>query len=117
MVIVYNKLVRDKIPDIIEELGGRTEWITIEDTHDYREALRLKLLEEIEEFSNSNISNLEEMSDVCEVLKAIAKINGWTFKNIDNAMKNKVKENGSFNDKKFLVFVDKKMEYEDDYEV
>ena len=117
MVIVYNKLVRDKIPEIIEESGVRTEWMTIEDDYNYREALRLKLLEEIEEFSNSNISSLEEMSDVCEVLKTIAKINGWTFEDIDNAMKNKVKENGSFDDKKFLVFVDKKMEYEDGYDM
>ena len=65
----HNKLVRDKIPEIIERSGDRAV-IHIAGVDEYEQKLREKLKEEIEEFLKE--PNEEELADVLEVLDAIA---------------------------------------------
>lgn len=61
----YDKLVRDKVPEIIREQGKE---VVIEkaDEEEYVEYLKKKLIEEVSEFINED--NLEELVDIREVL-------------------------------------------------
>ena len=73
---VYNKLVRDKIPEIIEADGKvcRTHILSNEE---YIAALEVKLNEEVAEYQADK--NLEEMADVLEVLHAICVARGYSL--------------------------------------
>ena len=65
----YRKLVRDRIPEIIEADGKQAVWHVLETT-DFEQALRDKLQEEVDEFFESG--DLEELADVLEVVYALA---------------------------------------------
>ena len=75
----FNKLVRDKIPEIIEENDEYSLTRTLNDK-EYEKALYDKLLEEANEVINANKKEEteEELADLLEVVRAIA-----DFKNID----------------------------------
>ena len=95
----YNKLVRDKIPEIIKQKGGRA--IThIADDDEYREKLLEKLAEEIAEFSKE--PSEEELADIFEVLETIMNDYGFDDISIDKIKKKKAKERGSFKNRIIL---------------
>ena len=64
----YNKLVRDRIPEVIEETGKTFSYRTATQI-EYKNALLDKLLEEVTEFREN--PSIEEMGDVLEVLDAL----------------------------------------------
>jgi predicted house-cleaning noncanonical NTP pyrophosphatase (MazG superfamily) len=66
---VYNKLVRDKIPEIIQADGKKLKSRVLND-EEHLEALLKKLEEEVAELAEAR--NIEEMADVHEVLRALA---------------------------------------------
>ena len=67
----YNKLVRDRIPDIIARDGREFETVTMSEP-EYREALRTKLVEEAEEAASAGPDKLViELADLCEIMDAI----------------------------------------------
>jgi predicted house-cleaning noncanonical NTP pyrophosphatase (MazG superfamily) len=66
---IYNKLVRDKIPQIIGESGRKCD-IRIADKEEQYELLEVKLEEEVKEFLEAK--NIEELADVMEVLFGLA---------------------------------------------
>ena len=66
--ITYNKLVRDKIPEMIGK-SGKKAVIYIADDKEYLEKLYEKLLEEIGEFKEN--PSPEELADILEVCDAI----------------------------------------------
>ena len=63
------KLVRDKIPEIIEA-GGATPLTRILETEEYLACLEAKLDEEVQEFHESK--SAEELADILEVVYALA---------------------------------------------
>ena len=69
-----NKLVRDKIPEIIESQGKRCK-VYVAVNEDYQQRLKDKLLEEVYEFLEDPC--VDELADIEEVLLAIAEINRW----------------------------------------
>jgi len=70
----YNKLVRDKIPQIISDQGKKCKvYVAVSD--DYRQRLKDKLTEEVEEFLQDPC--VEELADIQEVLLSIAEVNKW----------------------------------------
>ena len=75
MIYKYNKLVRDKIPEEIENQGKECKYEILDDEK-YSKELDKKLLEEVNEYISDHSE--KEMADVQEVLKAIIK-----FRNID----------------------------------
>ena len=92
--IIYNKLVRDKIPEIIE-MNGEIAITRILDIKEYKTALFEKLVEEVRELLDSE-GSLDERADVGEVLGAIDKIFGWAELDIQEARSAKNKKRGSF---------------------
>lgn len=102
MVIKYNKLVRDKIPEIIEK-DGKICSTTILSDEDYISMLNAKLDEELKEYHSDD--NLEELADLMEVIYAIAKAKGYSESDLDKIRKEKALKRGSFNNKILLIEV------------
>ena len=100
---VHNKLVRDKIPEIIES-SGRTCATHILSDGEYIAALETKLNEEVAEYQADK--NLEEMADVLEVLQAICIARGYTLEELETMRAKKAEERGGFAEKIFLEYVE-----------
>ena len=102
---VYNKLVRDKIPEIIEADGKvcRTHILSNEE---YIVALEAKLNEEVAEYQADK--NLEEMADVLEVLHASCVARGYSLDELEAMRAKKANERGGFKEKIFLEHVEEK---------
>lgn len=93
MMIKYNKLVRDKIPDIIKQKGGKCT-IRIADEKEYWEKLKWKLREEMDEFLEAQ--NEEELADLLEVINAIIDFKGLAREKIKLVKSKKAEERGRF---------------------
>ena len=104
---VYNKLVRDKIPPIIEADGKACTTRILSD-QEYEKELKIKLNEEVNEFLEANKTEeaQEELADILELIHALAHINGASFKDIERIRREKVSKRGTFNDKIFLIEVE-----------
>jgi len=89
----YDKLVRDRIIDIIEVKGRRATWHVATD-EEYRLKLREKLREEVSEFFEN--PSQEEMADVFEVITAVLKERDWALEDIVALQKKKREERGGF---------------------
>lgn len=96
---IYNKLVRDKIPDIIES-EGRTVKIKILDNEEYKEELNKKLQEEVNEYLEDN--NVEELADIVEVIYGILNSMNVSIDDFEKVRKEKAKKRGAFQKKIFL---------------
>ena len=95
----YNKLVRDRIPEIIASDGKTCVCETLSD-EDYLRLLDAKLTEELSEYQESR--SLEELADLLEVLRAVAKARGWTWEELEQARQDKAAKRGGF-EKKILL--------------
>ena len=100
---VYNKLVRDKIPEIIEADGKACKTHLLSND-EYIAALEVKLNEEVAEYQADK--NLEEMADVLEVLQAICIARGYSLEELEALRAKKADERGGFAAKIFLEYVE-----------
>ncbi len=100
---VYNKLVRDKIPQIIEQ-DGRKAVTHILTKEEYLVALEVKLIEEVAEYQEDN--SIDEIADVLEVLQAICVARGYTLDQLEEKRKEKAIVRGGFKDMIFLDYVE-----------
>ena len=100
----YNKLVRDKIPENIDNEPGRKSKYRILDDEEYLEELNKKVLEEANEFIEEN--SIEELGDLMEVINAIMQLKGYKMEDVHKVMKAKADKKGVFNDKIYLEYVD-----------
>lgn len=105
MTLVYNKLVRDKIPKILENKGKEFSIEFFHDDKKYLEALRKKLVEETDEFAESNCS-IEELADIEEVIHAILKFKGISYDEFEKLRLKKLKERGAFDNRIRLLSVE-----------
>ena len=99
----YNKLVRDNIPQIIEQ-SGKTCKIRVLSDDEYLSQLNAKLGEEFAEYLQSG--EVEELADIVEVALAIARAKGVTTEKFDEIRLEKAHKNGAFDKKLFLEWVD-----------
>lgn len=99
MQFQYHKLVRDRIPEIIEESGKTCVYEILSDT-DYLRLLDEKLQEELAEYQESK--SLEELADLLEVMQAVVKARGWTLKELERVRADKAAKRGGF-EKKILL--------------
>lgn len=100
---IHNKLVRDKIPEIIEA-AGKTCVTHVLTEDEYILALETKLNEEVAEYQTDK--NLEEMADVLEVLQTLCMARGYTLDELEKMRVKKAVERGAFKDKIFLEYVE-----------
>ena len=98
-VKVYNKLVRDKIPEIIEKSGKTCTIETLTDEK-YIAMLDAKLAEELAEYQESK--SLEELADLLEVMGAVVKARGYTWDELTTIRKKKRENRGGF-EKRILL--------------
>lgn len=96
----YNKLVRDKIPEIIKRNGSQPVFRKLDDEEYYRE-LRNKLNEEVGEFLSDN--NAEELADIMEVVLALAAHLGHSAANLEKIRADKAKKRGGFDKRYYLI--------------
>lgn len=99
---VYNKLVRDKIPAIIEASGKRAVTATLPDEQ-YIELLNQKLLEEANELLQSG--SVEELADIGEVMHAIMAYKGISLEEFQRVRQAKLAQRGGFQERILLVEV------------
>lgn len=100
--IVYNKLVRDRIPEIIEASGKKCSVRTLS-PEEYQRAVDVKLDEELAEYHKEQ--NLEELADLLEVLLAAAAARGCSAEQLEQIRAEKAAKRGGFQDRLYLLEV------------
>ncbi len=95
----YNKLVRDKIPQITRE-KGQIPLTHIAEDSEYFNKLKEKLREEVEEYLEKE--NHEELADILEVVHAICDHKKISIHELESLRKKKAEERGAFKDKIIL---------------
>lgn len=99
---IYNKLVRDKIPNIIEA-KGETPIIKILDENEYKKELEKKLYEEYKEvIEASGDDRVEELADMIEVIRALANLENKSLNDVIAIADKKSEKRGAFEEKIFL---------------
>ncbi len=98
----YNKLVRDKIPQIIQRDGKSCQTRVLSDK-EYLNALNDKLTEEVNEYLASG--ETEELADIVEVVQALATVKGCSAGQLEEIRTAKAQERGGFAKKIFLETV------------
>lgn len=93
----YNKLVRDKIPEMLDEKGILYEKRIASD-NEYKIELIKKLNEEIKEFLEENTT--EELADILEVVEALKKLP--EYEKVEEVRLKKLKDRGGFHKKIIL---------------
>lgn len=96
----YNKLVRDRIPELMEGQGKRPE-IRILSSEEYTRHLEWKLDEEVSEFYADH--TLEELADILEVVLALAEDMGCGAADLVRIYMEKHEARGGFQDRIFLI--------------
>lgn len=97
--IIYNKLVRDRIPEIIES-SGKTCMVETLSEEDYLRMVDAKLDEELAEYHRDQ--NIEELADLLEVLYAAANARGYSIEQLETVRAEKAAKRGIF-EKKILL--------------
>ena len=95
----YNKLVRDRIPEIIEASGKSCVTEILSDEA-YLRLLDAKLDEELAEYHSDQ--NIEELADLLEVIYAAAMARGYTLEQLESVRAAKAEKRGAFVNKILL---------------
>lgn len=100
---IYNKLVRDNIPEIIEREGKKANFLTLTD-EEYIIELKKKSYEELDEFCAAVTTKeaVEELADLLEIIYAHVQVLGTSFDEVEQVRQRKAMERGGFNKKIFL---------------
>jgi predicted house-cleaning noncanonical NTP pyrophosphatase (MazG superfamily) len=103
---IYNKLVRDKIPEVIER-NGKAFNTRILSEDEYKQELQKKLQEELEEYMSApdDHSAIEELADMLELIHAITATHGSSIQELEHVRRKKLADRGGFKDKIFLIEV------------
>lgn len=95
----YNKLVRDRIPEIIEA-SGKTCVTEVLSDEEYLKMIDAKLEEELAEYHKDQ--NIEELADLLEVIRAAAVARGYSVEELEKVRAEKAAKRGGF-EKKILL--------------
>lgn len=92
-MIKYDKLIRDKIPEIIKESGKKCT-VEIMDNDTYIKYLDAKLNEELAEYQVDK--SLEELADLLEVMYSVVIARGYSVEKLEKVRKEKADKRGGF---------------------
>ena len=100
---IYNKLVRDNIPDIIVS-NGETPITRILSSVEYKQELEKKLYEEYKEVLNTTNSKdrIEELADMLEIIISLAQLEEKSLDDVIEVAKTKRLKRGGFDKKIYL---------------
>lgn len=93
MIRKYDKLVRDKIPEIIHRQGKGVCFRSLSNA-EFTKYLENKLDEEVAEFHKDK--SLEELADIVEVIYALAEVHGHSVFDLGRMRRAKLREKGGF---------------------
>lgn len=96
----HNKLVRDRIPELIEESGQQAVTRALGDG-EYEQALLLKLREETGEYEGSR--EVEELADILEAVYALAATHGIGSQELERLRERKRRARGGFERRLLLI--------------
>ena len=100
----YNKVIRDKIPEIIADSGKKYTLKQLDDTS-FLEEIEKKLIEEVNEYVESN--DVDELVDLLEVIYRISELRGVSTDELDKARLDKAEKRGKFTSNLFLIDAEK----------
>ena len=106
--VIYNKLIRDKIPEMIKADNCNPKTRIMDEKEYYIELFR-KVVEEgkeLAEIKNNKKELIKEISDIYEVIDAIIEGYGLDTAEIKSVKEKRRKERGSFKKKLFLEYID-----------
>lgn len=98
-MVVYNKLVRDKIPEYLEHKAIPFK-VHIANDLEYWQKLKEKLLEEVKEFDADE--SIDELADIMEVIDAIKKYKNFSTNEINIIKEKKFTDRGGFDNRVIL---------------
>lgn len=105
-MIVYNKLIRDKIPQIIEATGKKAK-VRILEEEEYMKMLTIKLQEELDEYKvASGEEQIAELADLVEVVYAILANRNVSIAEFEKIRLSKKEERGGFEERLLLNSVE-----------
>lgn len=100
---IYNKLVRDNIPDIIHN-NGENPIIRILSNEEYKQELEKKLYEEYQEVlaTTTPEDRVEELADMLEIIISLAKLENKSLDDVISVADSKREKRGGFDKQIFL---------------
>ena len=102
----YNKLVRDRIPEILIQAGLNFETIALSEA-EYRQALRKKIIEEAKEVAEANPEQLlTELADLYEVMDALIETYGISPEEVRKKQQQRRSERGGFKERIKLLWTE-----------
>ncbi|MCA9367705.1 nucleoside triphosphate pyrophosphohydrolase [Candidatus Kaiserbacteria bacterium] len=108
--VFYNKLVRDKIEDIIVGKGERCEVRTIDSDEEFQQELLKKVVEEASALSmtRSKEEFLEEVTDLMIVLDTLNEFLQFDETTMQQAVLDNIARKGEYKNRHFLHWSDDK---------
>lgn len=104
---IHNKLVRDRIPEIIKSSGKKCSTRTLNDD-EYITELRKKSFEELQEYveTTNRADAIEELADLLEIMHALAEYHGSNIEEVEKVRQEKAGKRGGFKEKIYLIEVE-----------
>ncbi|WP_139490116.1 nucleoside triphosphate pyrophosphohydrolase [Brevibacillus dissolubilis] len=104
---IYNKLIRDRIPQIMDE-AGKTYTIRTLSDDEYKTELQKKCQEELNEYlaAENDTDSVEELADLLELIHTLVRIHGSTPEELEAVRVKKAEKRGGFEEKLFLIEVE-----------
>ena len=105
---IYKKLIRDRIPEIIENSGSKSKIRTLDD-EEYKEELLKKIVEEAKEVLETKGDRKEfikEIGDVLELIDYLIKVFNLDSEEIEKVKKERKESRGGFDKKLFLEYTE-----------
>lgn len=106
-MLMNHKLVRDRIPEMIQNSGKKCK-TKILDNETFIIELKKKFDEELLEYKNAKTDKeaIEELADLLELIYTLGDIHGASIEEIELVRQKKAIERGGFQDKIFLIEVE-----------
>ena len=104
---IYNKLIRDRIPEIIEMSDKKFTSRLLADEEYIMEIIK-KMHEELAEYegATTNEDAIEELADLLELIHAAAAVYDTSFQELEKVREDKAKKRGGFDERIFLIEVE-----------